>query len=402
MCGYVSHGYIPVQETEVAAVKDLTTRSVTISYVITRTEAGGAQVHVRDLVAGFRGRTRMTVVAGAQDGPGWLGDQVTTLETPFTVAKHLVQAIRPGEDARAFFELRRILRQLRPDLVHCHSSKAGILGRLAARSLGMPSLFTAHGFAFTEGAPRGRRLLGFVMEWLGARCGDGIIAVSEYDRQLALRYRLVPRQKIWVVHNGVPDVEDRARPERNPPTIVMVGRFARQKDQALLIRALAGLQELNWRCCFVGDGPTERACRGLALSSGLADRIEFLGMRRDVPQLLAQSQLFVLASNWEGLPLSVLEAMRAGLPVIASDVGGTREAVVEGQTGFLIPRGDVSALTKRLAYLLGDAEARGRMGASGRERYEALFTVDQMLRNTWEVYRQVLTRHGVSLPPWQG
>ena len=119
-------------------------------------------------------------------------------------------------------------------------------------------------------------------------------------------------------------------------------------------------------------------------------RVDFLGDRSDVPTLLANSQVFALGSNWEGLPISILEAMRAGLPVVASDVGGVREEVVEGQTGFLFPPGDVGAARDRIGSLLADPTLRNRMGAAGRRRYEELFSLEHMLEKTLAVYRMIL------------
>ncbi|MDW8381084.1 MAG: glycosyltransferase family 4 protein [Verrucomicrobiota bacterium] len=372
-----------------------------VAAVVTRTEAGGAQVHLRDLLLTLSGCVRPIVVSGAQDGPGWLGGELKRLGLGLSLVPSLVQPIRPIRDLRAFSELRRLLRHLQPDLLHCHSSKAGALGRLAARSLRIPSLFTAHGFAFTPGAPPGRRLLGWAVEWVGALCGDGIITVSEHDRALALRYKLCKPDRLWTVHNGVPDVSERSKPEASPVRMVMVARFAPPKDHRLLIQCLSRFRRLDWRCSFVGSGPTEPMCRRLAHDLGLADRLDFLGTREDVPQILADHQIFVLTSRWEGLPLSVLEAMRAGLPVVASDVGGTREAVLDGETGFLIPRGDVVTLQDRLMRLITDPELRLRMGRAGRRRYEQYFTLEQMVEKTWEVYRKVLARYGKTLPPWQ-
>jgi len=201
---------------------------------------------------------------------------------------------------------------------------------------------------------------------------------------------VVPPSRIRVVHNGIPDTPFRADPAKHPPRIVMVARFAPQKDQALLLRALAGLKELPWELELVGDGPLLPQAQALAEELDLGERVRFLGRRLDVDRVLAGAQVFVLASRWEGLPLTVLEAMRAGLPVVASDVGGVKEAVLEGETGFLVPRGDEGALRSRLALLLRDPALRVRMGRAGRRFYEEAFTLDRMLRKVWEAYASLL------------
>jgi glycosyltransferase involved in cell wall biosynthesis len=122
----------------------------------------------------------------------------------------------------------------------------------------------------------------------------------------------------------------------------------------------------------------------------MTDRVEFLGNRSDVAEILSGAHIFALATHWEGLPISILEAMRAGLPVVASDVGGVREEVVEGETGFLVPRGDVRAASDRLGLLLADPTLRERMGSAGRRRYEDIFSLGRMLKKTLEVYRDAL------------
>ena len=164
----------------------------------------------------------------------------------------------------------------------------------------------------------------------------------------------------------------------------------RQKDHATLFQALGGLRHLTWHLDLVGDGPLARASEQLAAKLGIADRITFWGARRDVAERLASAQAFILSSNFEGFPLSVLEGMRAGLPVIASSVGGTSESVDEGETGFLVERGDVTGFRERLAAVIADADLRIRLGARGRQRFEQEFTLERCFAHTLAVYQDVL------------
>jgi glycosyltransferase involved in cell wall biosynthesis len=174
----------------------------------------------------------------------------------------------------------------------------------------------------------------------------------------------------------------------------MVARFSPQKDHFLLLRALAGLRGLPWELCLVGGGEREEAVRREALRLGLGGRVRFFGERRDVPEILAGAHVFVLASRWEGLPLTVLEAMRAGLPVVAADVGGVREAVAHGETGLLFPRGDAGALRRCLELLIAGPAERARLGAAGYARWQKEFTLERMLKETEAVYRAVLEGGG--------
>jgi glycosyltransferase involved in cell wall biosynthesis len=206
---------------------------------------------------------------------------------------------------------------------------------------------------------------------------------------MARKLRVGSDERMTVINYGIPDVAERADPcDADPPTLIMVARFVPQKDQARLLRALAGVN-VPFRLRFVGDGPLEASVRADAKRLGLDDKVEFLGLRDDIPSLLAQASIFVLATNWEGLPISIIEANRAGLPVVASDVAGVAEGVVDGMTGFVVPAGDEVALRDRVVTLLLDTELRKKMGDAARRHYEERFTIEEMVNRTEEVYQAV-------------
>lgn len=367
-----------------------------VLYLITLAERGGGQVHVADLLRGFRGRFDVELGAGEE---GYLTDEARSLGVPVYVIPDLVHTVDPRRDARAIRAVTRLIQRRGPSLVHAHTSKAGIVGRVAARMAGVPSVFTAHTWAFAEGVSWRRKAIGLPSEWLASRVSARIIAVSEANRALALHYHVAPPSRVTVVHNGIPDIPLRAMPAADAtPRIVMVARFAEQKDQRLLVEALAGI-DLPFRLSLVGDGPRRGEVESLVRALGVGERVEFLGERDDVAAILARSSAFVLASNWEGFPLSTLEAMRAGLPVIVSDVGGAAEAVTEDVTGFLVRQHDRAGLRARLSVLLGDSHLRGRMGAAGRRRYEAEFTLTHMLDRTAMVYEAAVAEGRRGLRP---
>jgi len=365
-----------------------------IAYVITRSDAiGGAQVHVRDLsLALINMGHRATVLVGG-DGP--FTEELAARGIPYRSLVHLARPIRPLTELKGSLEIRRALAELRPDLVSTHSSKAGWLGRLAARGLGIPVIFTAHGWAFAEGVPEGQRRFYALAERLAAPLADRIITVSECDCALALRYGVASPQKLVVIHNGMPDLGPAcfARSESDPPRMVTVGRFEPQKDHPTLLRALVGLRNVSWELELVGDGPLLEPTKDFAARLGLAQRVRFLGARKNVAERLSKAQVFVLASHWEGFPRTILEAMRARLPVVASDVGGAREAVLEGETGFLVPRGAVEIMRERLQRLICDPDLAFRLGQAGRKRFEENFTLEKMVEKTLKVYRQTLGSH---------
>ncbi|MFZ0594025.1 MAG: glycosyltransferase family 4 protein [Bryobacteraceae bacterium] len=364
-----------------------------ICYVITRAEMGGSQTHVLSLLRGFRDRFQLTLATGEE---GFLTEEARKLGICTYVLPNLVQPLRPAQDFTALKEVVTLLRNIKPDLVHCHTSKAGVIGRVAARIAGVPVVYTAHTWSFADGTSRLWKLVGRPSERLAAKWTGKIIAVSDSNRALAVEQRVVPTGKVVTVHNGICDTWLRARPnERDVPRIVMVARFAPQKNQMQLVETAASL-EIPFLLTFVGDGPTRPAVEAAAYQAGLGDRVEFLGIRKDTDRILADSSIFALATNWEGFPITILEAMRAGLPVVATDVDGVREAVIDGETGFLVSRNDSAALRERLTFLLTNSEARASMGRYGRQRYEAEFTVSAMLRKVESVYLDSLPERAKS------
>lgn len=366
-----------------------------IVYVITRAdEIGGGQVHVRDLSTALHAAGHeVTVLAGA---PGRLSDQLADHGVRFEAVPSMVRPIALRHDAMAVHQLSSMLRRLRPELVSLHSSKAGWLGRIAARRCRLPVVFTAHGWPFTGGAPASARRVYPTLERLTATWADRIITVSDHDRAVALEKRIAPPQKIVRIYNGVIDATGPRRPlpPPGPPRIFMSGRFSAQKDHAGLFHALARLRELEWSLALAGEGASQDQARRLASTLGIADRVEFLGMRDDVLELLAGAHIYALISHWEGLPYGILEAMSAGLPVVASQVGGVPEAVLDETTGFLVPRAAPEATARRLAQLIKDADLRHALGTAGRRHYENEFRFETMYERTLAEYRLVIAARG--------
>ena len=358
-----------------------------VLYLITRSERGGGQVHLVDLLAGFRRQIDLVVGVGEE---GYLTEECSRLNVPFHVLPSLVQPISPSKDLRALIETISLIRQVRPNLIHPHTSKAGLLGRIAGLATGVPIIFTAHTWSFAEGISSKQRFISLPLERLVARGRQIIINVSEANRALAITNRIASPDQHVTIWNGVADTVLRADPTRNnPPKIIMVARFAPQKNHFLLVQALANI-DLPYSLDLVGDGPTRLEVEREVARLGLQSKVRFLGDRSDVAQLLADSQVFALSTNWEGLPYSIIEAMRAGLPVLCTDVGGINESVRDGINGFLVERGNKMQLTARMRELLESPELRLRLGNAGRTDYERHFTVDVMLAKTMACYCKIL------------
>lgn len=362
-----------------------------VLFLITRADAvGGASIHTRDMAAALH-RSGGTVLIGV-GGQGPVTEGYRNAGAPFVSLRWFRREISPWRDLLALCEVVRLIRNFRPDLVSAHTSKAGFIGRLAAWLCGVPVIYTPHCWSFVDGFPRARLYLN--LERFAAVFSTRIVAVSEDERQQGLAKGVGSARLITTIHNGMPDVAAhlRADPSVQRPQLLMTGRFEEQKDQDTLLRALAQLRHLDWSLDLVGDGPRLQAMQELAVELGLGERVRFLGYRKDVPDLLAASQIYLLITHWEGFPRSILEAMRAGLPVIATDVGGSREAVAEGRSGFLVPRGDHAMLARRLEALISEPGLRASMGRHARATYEERFTFEAMLEKYRALYASLMPR----------
>lgn len=361
-----------------------------ILHIITKAECGGAQIHLLGLaLRQIRQGHRVHVLCGDD---GFLMQATAAAGAQTLLCPELIHPIRPLHDARALLQIKKRIRALQPDLVHAHSSKAGLLARLACKIARIPCVFTAHGWAFSEGAPFARASLALVAEWLAAKTKFPIIDVSNYDRALALRKRVGNVKQHYLVHNGLPDWAG-AQQAKAPPVVTMVARFAPPKRQELLLQAWGYVKQGNHELRLVGDGPMLAECQRLAATLDQKASIHFAGNSATVNELLQQSCIFALLSNHEGLPLTIIEAMRAGLPVVASAVGGVPELVEDGVTGYLVPRqASPQQIAAVLQKLVDDPQLAQRMGAAGRQRYLERFTEDAMMTKIDVVYAAALRR----------
>jgi glycosyltransferase involved in cell wall biosynthesis len=371
-------------------------RRAKILIVITLAETGGAQSHVAGLLPGLACRFDVVVAA---HGEGPLRDAARAAGARFVALRHVRRPLRPARDLLGLLELVVLMRRTAPDVVHANSSKAGVLGRLAAVAAGVPvRIFTVHGWAFSAHSGAASTLYRWA-DRLMSPLTTLTICVAERERTAGLAARTCVAQRTVVIPNAV-DVAafPQARHGAGPPLILAVGRLAEPKDALTLVRALAAVRELAFTALLVGDGPDRPALQAEVRRLGLQEVVTFAGTRDDVPDLLARADVFALSSRSEGAPVSILEAMAAGLPVVASRVGGVPELVVDGKTGLLVPPGDPGAMGSALGRLLADAGLRRRLGAAGRERALRRFDVRTQRRAHLDCYVRELTRRGVSAP----
>lgn len=349
---------------------------------------GGAENMVLELARELRRTGDEAVIATLR--PGWMTERAASAGIPVWIAPQ-----RPGLDPLWVPRFAARLRRERIDVLHSHEFAMNVYGGVAALLARIPSVATLHGRSYATEARR--RLLAYrALRGAGMR----MVAVS-HDLAGFLAPRLgMPLPALQVVYNGIPlssapspAARDRARAAvraelgAGPAAalVLAVGNLYPVKDHATLLRAVAlrpGLQ-----LAIAGRGAEEARLRALASRLGIADRVHLLGLRDDVSRLLGAADVFVQSSLSEGLPLAVLEAMAAGLPVVATRVGGLAEAVVPGETGTLVPPGEPEPLAAALGALLEAPELRAAFGAAGRRRAEARFSVSAMASAYRALYR---------------
>lgn len=356
--------------------------------VITRADIGGAVIHMLGLITALEAEVEFHLAVGPDDA---LADRAARSGAQLHRVQHLVRTVSPIDDARAVAGLVSLVRRLDPDVIHAHTFKAGLASRLAGLITRTPVIYTPHGWRFSDGNPWLWRLIGPLVEASLACATAKVICVSLAEMDAATNRRVLRPDKAAVIHNGITDSPLRAgMAERSGSMrIVVVARMAPPKDHETVLRALAGVA-FPYDLLLIGDGPRRPALEALARRLGVADRVRFLGARLDVARLLQDAEVLVLSSFSEGFPLTVLEGMRAGLPVVATAVGGVPEAVSDGETGILVPPGDSAALAAALEALAHSADLRRRMGLAGRQVYEARFRLEQQSEATLQIYREVI------------
>jgi glycosyltransferase involved in cell wall biosynthesis len=310
---------------------------------------------------------------------------------PFT------RRVSPLAHLRAFLALVRLFRAERPDLVHTHMPISGFLARLAARCAGVPRIaYTCHGYLFNQPGSWPRRAAGLAMEWLAGRVTDVYLTVSQAEAADARRLHLSARAT--PVGNGRdpaafrPDPAARTRVRaslqvaEDQVVVIAVSRLVREKGYPELAAAMRDVPTAElW---VVGERLTSDRgddMRTVLRDAGLGPRLRLLGYRDDVAALLQAADIFALPSYFEGLPMSVIEAMLTGLPVVATDISGPREQVVDGETGLLVPPRQAAPLAAGLTRLAGDKTLRLAMGAAGRERACTLYDEASVVSRTLDL-----------------
>jgi len=389
---------------------------IKVCHIITQLELGGAQQNTLYTVSHLDPQRFQPLLITSPDGL-----LVAEAERCRTVRKyyvpHLGRAIRPWRDLRALFAIWQILRQeLRRDpamplIVHTHSSKAGILGRWAAKLAGVQCIIhSIHGFGFHPSQTWLKRQVFIGLERLTAPITTHFIAVSKANLHTGRDLKLFPETRVSLIRSGIEiarfqQYADRAAPEyqaqrtrflraahipQQKRLVGMIACFKPQKAPLDFIRAMqiVTMHYPDAHGILVGDGVLRPQLEALIAQSRLASSITLLGWRTDIPELIALFDVLALTSRWEGLPRVCPQAMAAGVPIVATNVDGTPEAVHDGVNGFVLPPGDINGIAEKIAYLLTHPEQAKQMGVEGQRRVQE-FDIDRMVAQQAELYERL-------------
>jgi len=375
-----------------------------VFHIITKLELGGAQkVTLMTLERLPRDRYELGLITGPEGIlVGW-ANQIPDL-TRFWIP-NFVREVRPIQDSITLLKLWRLFRRERPDIVHTHSSKAGILGRLAARLAGVPVIFhTYHGFGFNDFQPRLIKTLYIWLERITGRVTNQTVIVSYANAKRAEDSGIV-RNNDWILCRDAISLEQFMQPgprrtklrEWNVPenrvVAGMVACFKPQKSPLDFVEVAARVLKETDRVHFImaGDGELRPAIEARIRDLGISSHITLLGWQKDMPEVYRNLDVVVLTSLWEGLPCVFSEAMAAGLPIVATHVDGAREAIIDGDNGFLHGPHDVEGMAKSVLKLVENPALREAMGSRGKSRVSE-FDIDTSVRALESAYQKWLAR----------
>jgi glycosyltransferase involved in cell wall biosynthesis len=380
-----------------------------IAHIITRLIVGGAQ---ENTFLTALGQLRdygddVTLITGPGLGPeGSLVERAKSEGIDVRILPESQRSLHPWRDWRCYRKLIAMLRELKPEIVHTHSSKAGVLGRTAATKLGIPVVHTIHGASFHYGQSAiTQRIYIAAEKWAARRC-DKLISVCDAMTDQYIAAGIAPREKFVTIYSGM-EVEPFLQPPRTPEEVrrelgvaddqIVVGKIGRLfhlKGHEFLIRAAPEIVRRNPQVRFllVGDGILRQQFEADIARLGLTDHFVFTGLvpPARVPELIHAMDVVVHTSEWEGLARVLPQGLIAGKPVVSYDVDGAREVVLPGETGYLLPPQSVDELAAAICELAGDRELRDRLGQAGRERFTNQFRHQTMTAQIREVYQSVL------------
>ena len=382
------------------------------AHIITRLILGGAQ---ENTLLTCEGLLRdygddVLLVTGPPLGPeGSLLDRARANHVPLAIVQSLRRSIHPWRDYASYRELKRILREFKPDVVHTHSAKGGILGRAAAWNLGVPAIVHGvHGAPFYPYQnPLARSFYRRCERWAARRC-HAFISVADAMTDLMVHAGVAPREKFTTIYSGMetaPLLESGKHRQRVRRELgyddehIVIGKIARLfhlkgHDDVISAAEKVVARHPQARFLFIGDGLLRESLERRIHDAGLAANFQFTGLvpPERIPELIGAMDIVVHASLREGLARVLPQGLIAGKPVVSYDIDGAREVVIPGETGYLLRPRDIDAMAKAIDELAADPALRDRLGAEGRRRFADVFRHEHMTGRTREVYERLLEK----------
>ena len=376
-------------------------RAIRLLMGITLSEVGGSQKVVYSILSGLPETDYEITLVTSPGGEllDWVSQLNLNRENKIQVITLdcIRRDISPICDLLTFSRLVALMKGEKYDVAHFHNSKMGTLGRIAAKLCGVPKiLYTMHGLNLNKNNTGRMYPVLSLIEKMIARFTTKVIFVSKHDMEAGIRNGWATEENACLIYNGMPEPDAPERLKRQsseqPPVIAFVARLAEPKQPEFMIQVSAKLLSSGYehRLWIIGDGPKTEECKNLIHSLGVEDKISLLGKCDNVPTLLSQADIFCLFSKSEGLPISVLEAMQAGLPVIASDVGGMPELVEHEGTGYLVHGFNEDLTVGYLKELIYDMEKSAEMGGQARMAAACKFSLEGMVSRYRELYQSAI------------
>lgn len=367
---------------------------INICYIIGQLNRAGAERQLYQLVKGIDRQTFNPVVISLSQGGHW-GGEIRKLNIPVIEIER-----RKNRETKRLVTVFRLLRKLRPDIVHTYLFSGNTYGRVAAILAGTPAIIASERNEPKLGKDKSISMV--LIDRLLALFSAGIIcnsrkAFSHLTQQYA--------RKVFFVPNGIDCVPGAEVPQRRsrrsaaPKIIGTIGRLWPQKNHRLFLDVAKEIIKTEKRAVeflLVGDGPLRDELQTYCRSLGIEQQVRFTGERADIPGLLQSMDIFVMTSLYEGMSNTIMEAMLSGLPVVATDVGGNSELVVNNETGYLVPLKDTGAMAAAVLNLIHDGEKREKMGESGRKRIVSEFGTEKMVKETEKIYAGILQQRKLS------
>jgi glycosyltransferase involved in cell wall biosynthesis len=388
----------------------------TILYLVTQSEMGGAQKYVLDLIRAMQTDYRVVVGLGEQGNKGWLAERLRDEKTEFHFLPSLKRSIKPYRDFMAVREISQLISQVKPDILHLNSSKASVLGAFAARKLHQRNklkvIYTAHGWVFAEPLSSRKRKLYYHAEKYTAKLKDRIICISEFDRDIAIKQSVAKEKQIALIPNGLKKVDFLPRleareyiwqmidpegalsaEERKEQTLIgSIGNLYPAKGYGYLLNAAKMLVDygLNIKLAIIGEGKERGELEDWISQLRLDNNVFLLGQLEQASRYLKAFDIYVCSSVKEGLSYTVIEAMQAGLPIVATRVGGNPDLIQNGEEGILIEPASAEELATGVIKILNN-DQRGKMGKQACQKALEQYSLDRMIDQTKKLSEVLLS-----------